>query len=64
MACDDVVKSQFVEMFDRVIPIRRNSRASFLRIFAICASGHLEALCHKGDYITGGHPLVNPSPSY
>ncbi len=58
---DDLVKSQFIEMFgDPVLnekgwPIVRLDEVSEVKI------GPFGSLLHKEDYIEGGHALINPS---
>ena len=60
--CDDVVKSQFVEMFgDPCDPDSSKFPGLLLKDICDLRIGPFGSALHKGDYITGGHPLVNPS---
>ncbi len=62
VACDDVVKSQFVEMFgDPCDPDSSKFPGLLLKDICDLRIGPFGSALHKGDYITGGHPLVNPS---
>ena len=60
-ATDELVKSQFMEMFGDPVtnekgwPIVRLDSVADIRI------GPFGSLLHKEDYIEGGHALVNPS---
>ena len=60
-ATDELVKSQFMEMFcdpvtnEKGWPIVRLDSVADIRI------GPFGSLLHKEDYIEGGHALVNPS---
>ena len=60
-ATDELVKSQFMEMFGDPVtnekgwPIVRLGSVADIRI------GPFGSLLHKEDYIEGGHALVNPS---
>ena len=58
---DELVKSRFVEMFGD--PIDESSPWPKLAIKDFCTLkiGPFGSSIHKQDYITGGHPLVNPS---
>ncbi|WP_297910768.1 restriction endonuclease subunit S [uncultured Actinomyces sp.] len=58
---DELVKSRFVEMFGD--PIDESSSWPKLAIKDFCTLkiGPFGSSLHKQDYITGGHPLVNPS---
>jgi type I restriction enzyme S subunit len=58
---DELVKSRFVEMFGD--PIDESSPWPKLAIKDFCTLkiGPFGSSLHKQDYITGGHPLVNPS---
>ena len=58
---DSLVKSRFVEMFGD--PMRSWSSSAKSRIDSFCELriGPFGSALHKEDYITGGHPLVNPS---
>lgn len=57
----ELVKSRFVEMFGD--PIDESSPWPKLAIKDFCTLkiGPFGSSLHKQDYITGGHPLVNPS---
>ena len=60
--CNDVVKSQFVEMFgDPCDPDSSKFPGLLLKDICDLRIGPFGSALHKGDYITGGHPLVNPS---
>ena len=58
---DELVKARFVELFGDPVsnPKRWEKRA--LSEEAEIKIGPFGSLLHKDDYITGGHPLVNPS---
>lgn len=58
---DELFKSRFVEMFGD--PIDESSPWPKLAIKDFCTLkiGPFGSSLHKQDYITGGHPLVNPS---
>ena len=58
---DSLVKSRFVEMFGD--PCDPGSSSAKNRIDSFCELriGPFGSALHKEDYITGGHPLVNPS---
>ena len=58
---DSLVKSRFVEMFGD--PCDPGSSSAKIRIDSFCELriGPFGSALHKEDYITGGHPLVNPS---
>ena len=58
---DELVKSRIVEMFGD--PIDESSPWPKLAIKDFCTLkiGPFGSSLHKQDYITGGHPLVNPS---
>lgn len=58
---DELVKSRFIEMFGD--PIDESSPWPKLAIKDFCTLkiGPFGSSLHKQDYITGGHPLVNPS---
>ena len=58
---NSLVKSRFVEMFGD--PMRSWSSSAKSRIDSFCELriGPFGSALHKEDYITGGHPLVNPS---
>ncbi|RDB57948.1 restriction endonuclease subunit S [Slackia isoflavoniconvertens] len=58
---DNLVKSRFIEMFGN--PCDPGSSSAKNRIDSFCELriGPFGSALHKEDYITGGHPLVNPS---
>ena len=58
---DNLVKSRFIEMFGD--PCDPGSSSAKNRIDSFCELriGPFGSALHKEDYITGGHPLVNPS---
>ena len=58
---NSLVKSRFVEMFGD--PCDPGSSSAKNRIDSFCELriGPFGSALHKEDYITGGHPLVNPS---
>lgn len=58
---DSLVKSRFIEMFGD--PCDPGSSSAKNRIDSFCELriGPFDSALHKEDYITGGHPLVNPS---
>ena len=58
---DDLVKSRFIEMFGD--PCDPGSSSAKSRIYSFCELriGPFGSALHKEDYMTGGHPLVNPS---
>ena len=58
---DSLVKSRFIEMFGD--PCDPGSSSAKNRIDSFCELriGPFGSALHKEDYITGGHPLVNPS---
>lgn len=58
---DQLVKSRFIEMFGD--PCDPGSSSAKNRIDSFCELriGPFGSALHKEDYITGGHPLVNPS---
>ena len=59
---DDLVKSRFVEMFgDPCDPDSSKFPVLLLKDICDLRIGPFGSALHKGDYITGGHPLVNPS---
>lgn len=57
---NSLVKSRFVEMFGD--PCDPGSSSAKNRIDSFCELriGPFDSALHKEDYITGGHPLVNP----
>lgn len=58
---NSLVKSRFIEMFGD--PCDPGSSSAKNRIDSFCELriGPFGSALHKEDYITGGHPLVNPS---
>lgn len=58
---DSLVKSRFIEMFGD--PCDPGSSSAKSRIYSFCELriGPFGSALHKEDYMTGGHPLVNPS---
>lgn len=58
---DFLVKSRFVEMFGDPCDPRSSSAKSRIDSFCELRIGPFGSALHKEDYITGGHPLVNPS---
>ena len=58
---DDLIKSRFVEMFGDPISNPKGWEKRNLADEAEIKIGPFGSLLHKDDYITGGHPLVNPS---
>lgn len=61
LCCDDLIKSRFVEMFGDPVTNPHNWEKVPLSDLAEIRIGPFGTLLHKEDYITGGHPLVNPS---
>jgi len=60
-ATNELVKSQFIEMFGDPVYNEKNWPMSTLGELAEIKIGPFGSLLHKGDYVVGGHPLVNPS---
>lgn len=58
---DSLVKSRFVEMFGDPCDPGNSSAKSRIDSFCELRIGPFGSALHKEDYITGGHPLVNPS---
>ena len=58
---DELVKSQFVEMFGDPVINEKEWRTVPLSDVAEVRIGPFGSLLHKEDYIEGGHALVNPS---
>ena len=58
---DSLVKSRFIEMFGDPCDPGSNSAKSRIDSFCELRIGPFGSALHKEDYITGGHPLVNPS---
>ena len=58
---DSLVKSRFVEMFGD--PCDGNGNKPKVKVASICELriGPFGSSLHKDDYISGGHPLINPS---
>ena len=58
---DALVKSRFVEMFGD--PSDANGNKAKVKVASICELriGPFGSALHKNDYISGGHPLINPS---
>ena len=58
---NQLVKSQFVEMFGEPVSNPKKWNVKRISEFADVRIGPFGSLLHKEDYIQGGHPLVNPS---
>ena len=58
---DELVKARFVEMFGDPVSNPHKWQKVALSNLADIRIGPFGSLLHKDDYITGGHPLVNPS---
>lgn len=58
---DELVKSQFVEMFGDPVANPYGFKKVALFELAEIKIGPFGSLLHKEDYIEGGHPLLNPS---
>ena len=58
---DDLVKSRFIEMLGDPCDPGSSSAKSRIDSFCELRIGPFGSALHKEDYITGGHPLVNPS---
>lgn len=58
---DEMVKARFVEMFGDPVSNPHKWQKVALSDVAAVHIGPFGSLLHKDDYITGGHPLVNPS---
>ena len=56
-----IVKSRFVEMFGDPCNPEDGKERKRLDSFCELRIGPFGSALHKEDYITGGHPLVNPS---
>lgn len=58
---DSLVKSRFIEMFGD--PCDANGNRAKVKVASICELriGPFGSALHKNDYISGGHPLINPS---
>ena len=58
---DELVKARFVEMFGDPVSNPLDWKKVKLSELADIKIGPFGSLLHKEDYVTGGHPLVNPS---
>lgn len=58
---DALIKSRFVEMFGDPCNPEDGKERKRLDSFCELRIGPFGSTLHKEDYITGGHPLVNPS---
>lgn len=58
---DELVKARFVEMFGDPVNNPLHWKKVKLSELADIKIGPFGSLLHKEDYVTGGHPLVNPS---
>lgn len=58
---DELVKSQFVEMFGDPVANNKGWPMTTLKEIAEIRIGPFGTMLHKEDYIEGGHALVNPS---
>ena len=58
---NSLVKSRFVEMFGDPCDPKDKRERNRLDSFCELRIGPFGSALHKEDYITGGHPLVNPS---
>lgn len=58
---DSLVKSRFVEIFGDSCDPGSSSAKNRIDSFCELRIGPFGSALHKEDYITGGHPLVNPS---
>lgn len=58
---NSLVKSRFIEMFGDPCDPGSSSAKSRIDSFCELRIGPFGSALHKEDYITGGHPLVNPS---
>mgnify|MGYP004510293723 CR=1 FL=1 len=58
---DEGVKARFVEMFGDPVSNPLHWKKVKLSELADIKIGPFGSLLHKEDYVTGGHPLVNPS---
>lgn len=58
---DSLIKSRFTEMFGDPCNPKDGKGRSKLDSFCELRIGPFGSVLHKEDYITGGHPLVNPS---
>ena len=58
---DHLIKSRFIEMLGDPCDPGSSSAKSRIDSFCELRIGPFGSALHKEDYITGGHPLVNPS---
>ena len=58
---DSLVKSRFIEIFGNSCDPGSSSAKNRIDSFCELRIGPFGSALHKEDYITGGHPLVNPS---
>lgn len=58
---NSLVKSRFIEIFGNSCDPGSNSAKNRIDSFCELRIGPFGSALHKEDYITGGHPLVNPS---
>lgn len=58
---DQLVKSRFIEIFGDSCDPGSSSAKNRIDSFCELRIGPFGSALHKEDYITGGHPLVNPS---
>jgi len=58
---DLLVKARFNEMFGDVVTNPKGWARKKICEFAIVRIGPFGSLLHREDYVSGGHPLVNPS---
>lgn len=58
---DDLVKSQFIEMFGDPVANEKKWEIVKLGEVADLKIGPFGSLLHKEDYVVGGHALINPS---
>ena len=58
---DGLIKARFVEMFGDPVNNPLHWKKVKLSELADIKIGPFGSLLHKEDYVTGGHPLVNPS---
>ena len=58
---DDLVKSRFVEMFGDPCDPKNGKKKSRIDSFCELRIGPFGSALHKEDYVSNGHPVVNPS---
>ena len=58
---DSLVKSRFVEMFGDPCDSKSEKKRSGIDSFCELRIGPFGSALHKEDYVSDGHPLVNPS---